>query len=55
MTWAPLISRSGSAIAEDKIWSKDDLPTIVANTMMIVQMFLDLSFDKDQVVGGSRG
>lgn len=40
--------------AENKIWSKDDLQTIVANVMMIVQQFLDKSVDKDPDAHGSR-
>ena len=34
-------------IAEDKIWSKGDVPTIVVNVMMIVEQFLEESVDKD--------
>lgn len=33
-------------IAEDNIWSKEDIPTVVANVMIIVQQFLDGSVDE---------
>lgn len=40
--------------AENRIWSKDDLQTIVANVMMIVQQFLDKSVDKGPDAHGPR-
>ena len=33
-------------IAEDNIWSKEDVPTVVANVMIIVKQFLDGSVDE---------
>ena len=41
-------------IAEDKIWSKDDVPTIVVNVMMIIQRFLDGCVDDDSPPNRSR-
>ena len=41
-------------VEEDKIWTRDDLPTIVANVMIIVQQFLDAAIDKDPDSQGYR-
>ena len=41
-------------IAEDKIWSKNDVPTIVGNVLMVIQHFLDTSVDKDPGPTGLR-
>ena len=41
-------------IAEDKIWSEDDIPIIVGNVLMIIQHFLDTSVDNDPGPSGLR-
>lgn len=41
-------------VEEDKIWTRSDLPTIVANVMIVVQQFLDVAIDNDPDSRGYR-
>lgn len=41
-------------VEEDKIWTRSDLPTIIANVMIVVQQFLDVAIDNDPDSRGYR-